>query len=217
MRLKHILYKLICREKTLPIMVDNNIYSDNKKSYSGGSLADTNILFVKNKMLDNDNIISEMAVNERFVYTILQSNNISIAKIVESGLGLIGPFTHIVNIFNYSDEIGSFTFDGSYNDSDILYDIHQTIQQETVYLKDLKTPSYLSIVYIDNGTIESISFAQNIVLMIKGLSRVLGNHGIICNGIIASNEVPIPIVYNAISFINSKYGTVLAGEVLRLK
>lgn len=218
MNLKRILYKLICREKTLPIMVDNNIYSDNRKSYSGGSLADTNILFVMNNILDNDNnIIREIADNERFDFALLRSDNLTIDKIIDSGSSLIGPFTHIVNVFNYSDEIGSFTFDGLYNDSDILSDIHQTIQQETSYLKDLNTPSYLSIAYIENGTIDSISFANNIELMVKGLSRVLGNHGIICNGIIASKEVPIPIVYNAISFINSKYGTVLAGEVLKLK
>ena len=43
-----------------------------------------------------------------------------------------------------------------------------------------------------------------------------GEHGVIENGLIANKSVQLHDIFNSLSYINSKYGYILAGEVLIL-
>ena len=58
---------------------------------------------------------------------------------------------------------------------------------------------------------------KNVEMLIRGLSEVLANHGLICNGIIADKNVPLKDIVNSALFLSSKYGQIMSGEVLQMK
>ena len=59
--------------------------------------------------------------------------------------------------------------------------------------------------------------SKNVDMCIRGLGEALGNHSIISNGIVATKEIPLGVIMNTALFLSSKYGQIMAGEVLKLK
>ena len=51
-------------------------------------------------------------------------------------------------------------------------------------------------------------------MLIRGLSEVLSNHGIICNGIVANNNHCLKELLESSVFLSSRYGQIMTGEVL---
>lgn len=200
-----------------PAVIDSNIYPHNKNSYCGGSLYETNILFVCNKPDVIEDDLRTNANTENYRYKVTASLNAE-KDIEKLGECLIGPFNHIVNIF-YSDTNNcSVTKNGGYNQDELLCGLHQCIQLEASYLSKRSLPSTITNVFIKTckDGIDEIITANNIEFMTKGLSRVLGNHNIICNGVTSYVGIPFDYVIKTISFACSKYGQVLAGESLKM-
>lgn len=216
MNIKRNIRNLFAFKKIKPAVIDRNIYPQNKNSYCGGSLFESNVLIVSNRKDFIKEEVKALADIEKFnfVITVHLDNE---RDIEELSTHLIGPFTHIVNIFFGESDCRSFNAKGDYNQEDLLCNLHQIIQVESGYLASRSLATTITNVFIKTrqGGDEDI-YADNVEFMTKGLSRVLSNHNIICNGVTSEIEVPLESTFKTVSFLCGKYGQVLAGESLRL-
>lgn len=212
-----ILKRILGHKVLKDTIVDDAIYKNIPNSYCGGSLADSNILIVT-----NGNIVEEMldslVLKEEATFKLIKLSSLMNTKVIkEAGETFIGPFTHIINMV-YAEDFGHL-FDGynTYNPHDTLYKIFQWHQQEVDYLVAQSQYATICTVFIGGDDIDTSVKKRNVEMLVKGLAEVLANHGMICNGIIADNEVPLNDIVNSSLFMSSKYGQVMSGEVLQLK
>lgn len=216
MSIKSIIRNLISIKKYIPAVIDRNIYPQNRNSYCGGSLFESNMLFVSNRHEIIKNEVTSLAEIEKFNFEITDNLN-SVNDIEKLSINSIGPFSHVVNIFFSETEVYCVDTKGGYNQNDLMCNLHQINQIESGYLALRSLPSTITNVYIKakQGS-EDVITADNIEFMTKGLSRVLSNHNIICNGVISDIEVPLEYTFKTISFLCGKYGQLQAGVSIRL-
>ena len=203
--LKKLIFK-IAKIDQRRVILDAYLYKNIKSGYAGGSLENSNCLIVatskvnevfKDFLLQEQTILSEIILNE----------NLSVKLIENSAEEMLGPYEHIINYFEIND----------CDSVQQLKDIYHTIQVESDYLIRMREGLISTLIVImfikgekNNEVIESSKS------LIKGLSEVLGRHGIIVNGMIAEQNVDIIVVAKWTSLLSSKYGHILAGEIVHL-
>ncbi len=208
--------KLIGKKVYIEPIVDYNRYTDSEKSFAGGSLADSNVLIVTNTEPSAD-IKEQFSINEKATIAIITTDGLlNQDTIHKAGKNLIGPFTHIINIYK-KDTSDLLTVDCKYPESDEMYRVYQWLQEEVSYLVSLNQYASICTAYIGDGTQYSDVLSKNMDMCIRGLGEVMGNHIIINNGIVASSSVPMQEIINSAIYLSSKYGQIMTGEVLHLK
>lgn len=208
--------KLIGKKVYIDPIVDYNKYTDSEKSFAGGSLADSNVLIVTNTELPAG-IKEQISTNEKATIAILTPNGlVNQEAIISAANKLIGPFTHIINIYR-KESSDLLTADSKYPESDEMYRVYQWLQEEVSYLVPLNQYASICTAYIGDETQYSDVLCKNMDMCIRGLGEVMGNHTIINNGIVASSSVPMQEIINSAIYLSSKYGQIMTGEVLHLK
>ena len=210
------LKRIIGHREIKETIIDKMVYKEREKSFSGGSLSDSNILIVTNRSISEDAAI-RLLRNENAGFNILYLNNLmSCSDITDAATDLIGPFTHIVNVVWYEKTTNIESEIGGSND-DAMFRIYQWHQEEVDYLVKLNQYGTLCTVFIGNEEIDSDVIKKNVELLVKGLAESLANHGLICNGIVANQSVPIEELLCSALFLSSKYGQIMTGEVLHME
>lgn len=210
--------KVIFGKKTIiePV-IDYNSYLPSEDSYAGYSLSESNMLIVTNLEIPQS-LVNGIEKNEGLrVSMITPSGKLTINQIIDAGNHLIGPYTHIVNVYSKEKDVDLLDADDSYPVNDEMYRVYQWLQEETTYLVPKNQYATICTVFIDDNSQYSTVLCKNVELCIKGLGEVLGNHAIISNGIVATKGIPLDIIMNTVLFLCSKYGQIMTGEVLNLR
>lgn len=195
---------------------DKVVYKERENSFSGGSLSDSNILIVSNKSISEDTAI-QLLRNENVGFNVIHLNNLmSSSNITDASAELIGPFTHIVNVIWY-EKTSNIESDKCGFNNDAMFRIYQWHQEEVDYLVKQSLYGTLCTVFIGNEDIDCAVIKKNVELLIKGLAESLANHGLICNGIVANQSIPIKDLLCSALFLSSKYGQIMTGEVLHME
>ena len=198
-KITKIIKKMVGKEEIINPIVDPYNYTGNLNSYSGGSLEERNILIVVSCQDAYDSAKEWTSDLEANIVVEKQENIIDIAG---SSATLIGPFTNIINII----------YDADSQDNNSVYEVYNLLQIESNYLIEVANKGSISTAFISDKN----ENCKAIESLIKGLSLAIGEHGVIENGLIANKSVQLHDIFNSLSYINSKYGYILAGEVLIL-
>jgi hypothetical protein len=188
---------------------DKNIYKVNKSSFTGNSLDGSNVLVVTNFSECSDEIIilKEQMKNEHCNCSVISlvSNELAKSDIIQAGADLVGTYEHIINLFRMEK--------GNCTQEDSVRLIYQILQIESDYLiEDVKKGSLCTAIISDDEVVKN-----TVSSLLKGLGGVLGNHSVIENGIASSRNVPIDKIVKTSAYLSSKYGQILAGEVLNME
>lgn len=217
MNIKRIIQKLFGHKVVIEPIVDYNRYSNIDESYSGGSLADSNILIVTNTDIPHE-LIQSLQVNEKVTVAVLHPEaKLTQTDIINAASQLIGPFLHIINIYKKDETTSLMSADGSYPATDSMYQVYQWLQEEVSYLVPMNQYASICSAYIGDDSQYSEALNKNMDMCFRGLGEVMANHSIINNGIVASSTIPMSEVINTAVYMSSKYGQILTGEVLHLK
>lgn len=190
-------------------IVDFQQYENIGNSYAGGSLYNKNVLVISDVLEIANELNHELdkeKINHSFLF--IKYETIRQEDIKKAEAGKVGPYTNIINFFMIDS-----------GDEDSIYKIYNTLQCEVSYLVDNKISGFLStgLIYDIESSLTDKSSIHGLKGLIEELGTKLSNHGIICNGLIAENRVPISAIMNTLLYTNSKYGSVLNGEVMELK
>lgn len=216
MRLFGIIKKLIGRAEYIEVIADKTANADIPDGYAGGSLANDNILIITNANLQAE-VVKEVFSKEMAYYSVISPKGaLGVEEITDAGKDLIGPFTHVVNVY-YDGEDGSLiNKEGEYNDNDSMFQFYQWHQEEVDYLVKLNQYATICSVFISGSSIDAHVKKQNAEMCIRGLAEALSNHGIICNGIISNEIESLKDLLETSVFLSSRYGQIMTGEVLKL-
>ena len=187
-KIRNICKKMFGKEEVINPIIDPYNYNGKQNSFSGGSLEEKNILIVVSCQDTYDSVKEWTSDLGAKVVVEKQENIIDIES---SSSTLIGPFTNIINI---------------------IYEVYNLLQIESDYLIEVANKGSISTAFISDRN-ENCKATES---LIKGLSLALGEHGVIENGLIANKAVQLHDILNSLSYLNSKYGYILAGEVLIL-
>lgn len=205
---------ILGKQDVIKPIVDMRNYGTNTSSYTGNSLSDSNVLFVSNIKLANKdvNVIEGIMQKENCNYTIFEYEEdrvLDTLNIREVAKSLIGPFDHVINLFYVNQNINE----------DFVEDFYKNIKVETEYL--INSVKYgtvcTAIIYNSNIEIEKKASLHGMKSLIAGLGIVLPNHGLISNGVLADDRIPIASIINTVLFLSSKFGQILTGEVFEMK
>ena len=192
-------------------IVDSTHYVNREYSYSGASLVQKNTLIVSDYDYDKAilyNRINTEGLNHACLMIDKEHNRLNESEIILQNKEMLGPFTNIINLFN--------VLSGSEDDA---YEYYHILQEEVAYLVDNEIMGTITtVIYYDEslGLIDR-SVVSGLKGLIEGLGTKLPNHGIICNGVIASYDVPFEVVVNTAFYMSGKFGCILNGEVMELK
>lgn len=204
-KLKKVIKNYFGKEIVVNPMVDQYKYCTESRDYAGGSLQCKNILIItsKNRINTVQSIIRRTNLKASFLVfdNIISEDYSSITSVNSDNLG---PFTNIVNILEDEDNVKST--------DEMIKTAYKLLQIESDYLIRKSNHGIISSAFITNDLV----LTATIESLIKGLSLALGKHGVIENGLIADKTVQLHDILNSLSYLNSKYGYILAGEVLIL-
>lgn len=194
-------------------IVDANIYPNLDKSYAGGSLAESNVLIVTNISIPNEQLI-ELAENENATFSTINTNGLLSSDEIRKSCGkLIGPFTHIINIFKKDKALPLLMPNGGYPETDDMHRVYQWLQEEVGYLVPLDLGGSICTVYISDDSQYGKVLKKNMEMFALSLGDAISSHSIINNGIVAPNHVPLREILQAAMFMSSKYGQILGGTI----
>jgi len=195
--------------------IASNVCNENiDNGFAGGGLSNCNVLIISNRELDKGIIASVFDREGASFYFLILNTELSVDLIKKGSEDFIGPFTHIINLF-FDAPGGELVSEmKSYNSEDNVYKIYQWHQQEVDYLVKNDQYSTICTVFLSGDSIDSKIKKKNVEMCIRGLAEVLANHGMICNGIIASENENLDNLLNYTVFLSSHYGQIMTGEVL---
>lgn len=203
--LKKILNRLSGNSKK-PV-IDMSICSSDSCGYVSGNLSGSNCFVAGNKRIAEQVAIA--LKNERANVEHVKLEMITdVDSIIKSTADLIGPYDRIFNVFEI-------------NDSDSVMQIqsfYAVLQAEVDYFVTLRNGYTTSIVctFVDQ-TAEGKTVVNEVAKnFIMGLGEQIGRHNIIINGMIADEMIDPEIVAKWNCVLGSKYGHILAGEVIEL-
>lgn len=214
--IKKTLSKLSGGYKLETPVCDKYIYDGNFKSFCGGSLSESNVLVLTNGT--NDNILfDEWAEQEHMEVRLLQKedDSLSAIDIKKYSNDLIGPFTHIINLVSLYGRYNNANNKSNSNEYTLRL-LYQWLQVESDYLIRLnQTTSICSIIDVKDDGLLATTEEQAISSLISGLGLALGKHSVITNGVSVRNN-DIRNALNLAGYLSSKYGYLMAGEVLKM-
>lgn len=204
-KIKRGFYKLAGINQRKPI-IDDYIYSFNSVSYCGGSISDTNFLLVTN-LLDTVETKKQILKEGVYLSELDWDDSNTIETFKQAGNKLIGPFTHIANVFEITNS----------NEAVQIKYIYQMLQQEADYLIQFAENqiSTVTVVLIETEEDKCV-ISESIEGLVGGLSEVLGRHGILINGLLIENNIEKQVLGKWLCFLSSKYAHILTGNFLHL-
>lgn len=218
-KIKGIIKKCLFHQETIRPIIDPVQYASIEKSYSGGSLAESNVLVITNdQAIAVEDIRNRFSVEHASVgFLFASSDNLKLNDIVLAGDELIGPFTHVINVLRFNEHGNLIKPDGTFNNEDMMRLAYQWCQAEVDYL--VKTSNYATLctVFIHSDSTDSVVVGSGISHLVSGLAKLLSPHGIICNGVTATPSVPQDAWLAASVFLSGKYGQIMTGEVLNME
>ena len=212
-------------------------YINNLSSMSGGTLEGKNVLVITNR-LQTLNIYRDFLLQEncRACYAFFdgandKSSNIKInyycftTDSIQSNAGLIekfasklyGPIDIIINTLFIGDDENFFNRKGLENRFDGVKLFYQLVQIESEYFILHDKAGHLLNICMYEDNVQSNIIKDSIKSLTEGLGLDLGRLGIIVNGISAVETIPSNDVVKTGVYLISRYGEVLAGEVLEMK
>lgn len=202
---KKLIYKIAGIDQR-KVVLDSYTYKEIKEGYTGGSLANSNCLIVstseveaifKSILLKEQTILSEMIVDKNF----------SVKLIEDSAEDLLGSYEHIINYFKIDNSDATLQ----------LKNIYHTIQVETDYLFSTRRNLISTLTTLISPKVKkNHEVIEATKSLLKGLSVVLGRHGIIINGIITEPDIDLNVIAKWTSIMSSKYAHILSGEIIHL-
>lgn len=215
MRILNMMKKIFGHAEYIDTIADNFSNKDIPNGYAGGSLSAKNVLVVTNTEITSDEM-DEVFRKEQCCCSLLNIDRImNVSDITEAAKDLIGPFTHVINVFHDKGE-RPLLVKNHFNDNDCVYQLYQWLQEEVDYLVKLNQYATVCTVFISESSIDSNVKKKNVEMCIRGLAEVLSNHRMICNGIIANKEISINELLTTTVYLSSRYGQIMTGEVLKL-
>lgn len=216
MRLMNIIKSILGRAEYIEAIADKTSNTNIHDGYSGGSLSNDNLLIITNTELPAE-VVKDVFLKEKTYFSVKSVKQLlHVEDIFDAGKELIGPFTHIINFFYDNEEMSLISKDELYNDKDSIYQFYQWHQEEVDYLVKLNQYATICSVFLSGHSIDNSVKKKNVEMCIRGLAEVLANHGIICNGIIASKDDILKELLNTTVFLSSRYGQIMTGEVLKI-
>ncbi len=213
MRLMNVFKRFFGRARCIDVIVDKTCNVNIPDGYAGGSLANDNIIIVTNAELSIK--VEDVLKKEEVYYsTLLTKGQFCLDDIKDSGKNLVGPFTHIINVFYDNDNMSLISESGLYNEKDSMYKFYQWLQTEVDYLVESNNYSTICSVFITGSLVDNRVKRKNVEMCIRGLAEALSNHGMICNGIIANKNSDLRELLQSAIFLSSRYGQIMTGEVL---
>lgn len=215
MRLINIIRKIVGTAVVIEPIGDKESNANIPEGYAGGSLADENILIISNTVIPKD-VVDGVFTKEKAYYSVINTNRLlCLEDITNASKDLIGPFTHIINVFYDKKEMSLISQEGQYNDNDSMYQFYQWQQEEVDYLVKLNQYATICSIYISGTSIDNLVKKKNVEMCIRGLAESMSNHRIICNGIVSDDNVAISDLLQSSVFLSSRYGQIMTGEVLK--
>ena len=218
-KINRILKKAIGTKVTVSPILDDTFYLSIKNSFSGGSLADSNLLCISNKADYNEDI-TRFFSDERCYTKVV---NVSDGALNESDItnyasDFVGQFDHILNFVFVGNACKLFDEQlRNFNDEDAVSIVYFWMQAEANYILKVEVQSTITTIFISDGSIESEVMAASMRSCVEGLSIVLGRHGIVVNGIIAHQSISLDNVLGTAVYLSGKYGRILAGTVMDMR
>ena len=191
---------------------DPFIYKDNKKSFAGNTLEGSNVLIVTNckeassEVMKIKELLDTEKCNFRFIYVGIEE--FCISQIEESVRNFIGRVDHIINILDVNILHGR-----------AVMQIYKCLQTEAKYAIDkiCRGGGICVTVRYDSNTDPGLQAEINAISKaVNGLGMVMADHDIIVNGAVIQKSVPLEDELATVIFLCSKYGQILAGEVLEM-
>ena len=104
-KIKGLIKKCFLHKESIHPIIDPVPYASICESYSGGSLAESNVLVVTNdKTLAAKGIENKFAVEYASTGVLYASSDeLELKDIVHTGNKLIGPFTHVINVLRFDN------------------------------------------------------------------------------------------------------------------
>ena len=212
-KIKNIIKRILGKANVVYPLDDKVIYPESK-GYAGGSLYMSNILLVTN-IKDVDSILT-MYEQEKAKVTVLNGNDgITKEQIVGAESNKTGRFEHIINLFRMKDN--DTLINHGYNDNDICSQVYDVLKSETEYLAPNNLYATICTAVQDAGYGDFEIESASVKACVEGLAKPLGNHRLICNGILADKGIELKDIVATTIYFSSKYGQILAGQVIELK
>lgn len=196
--MKNLISKILGKANIISPIIDSQKYEQNLSSYAGNSLSNSNLLIITNldekspEIEETEYVLKKENCNIKTLY--INKGKIDQNKIISIGNNLLGPFNHIINIFDF------------YSRKEYRYSLKEMyiqLQIETDYMINCVKYGTICTVVLNKKelTIEEESELNGAKSLIKGLGSVLPNHSIINNGIIVVGNVPIKRVIDRKSVV----------------
>lgn len=100
---------------------------------------------------------------------------------------------------------------------EIVKNVYQTLQKDSLWCIDRDVKGIFSVCIMQSDIDEECEIAaKTLERMLEGLGEKMAQYGIYVNGVVATGSVPLLDVIHCGIFLNSKYGRILTGEILRL-
>lgn len=231
---------LIGKKQIIYPICTNEIFQSNVKgnvnSTSGGTLEGKNVLIISNcaedlsrykKILELEKCCISTAIldekntqgmNKMNSYCLKPSDIRADTSLLETLSGeLVGPFDIIINALCVGPDQLLFHIDSTENRFDGVKLFYQLSQIESDYFIIHNKAGHLLNICLYENTVQANVVKASIKSLICGLGIALGRHGIIANGITAEISIPREDVIKTGAYLISRYGEVLAGEVMELK
>lgn len=198
-KLKKLISRFLGSTKYISPIFDGYLYAENDFSFCGGSLDYEDMLVVSN--MDNNILesLKQQLSKENVCFNILDK----VTSEEYSALELRYPASHVLLLSYLPLETNALT---------ILTELYNQLQFLGDYLIDYCKGGNCTVVVISGDPVV-LDSAES---MIKGLGMAFSNHSIICNGVVSNRENNIDSIFPVALYLNSKYGQVLAGEVLEI-
>lgn len=127
---------------------------------------------------------------------------------------MVGKCDHVINLFHLDDSLQLLVGE-KYNDNDLVSLVYQSLKVEADALVDSQYATITTAV-LGNETIESKIITATIKACVEGLGKALGNHGLICNGVYVNGGGKLDEMVKMSIYLSSKYGQILAGQMIEL-
>lgn len=207
--IKRFIQKIIKLPEDETPICDPYAYDNRQGGYAGGSLQGQNILIVTNSSIKESVIEDILALEDCSAKMLfLPKGELTKQHIAECGENILGPFTHIINVV-YGDDVDNHEPQST---------AYQWMQVQTEYLVSREQYGTICTTLIAkedcSAEVKAKLFAAE--NMVRGLGLVMASHGVIVNGVSADENVGLSNVMKAATYMCSKYGQILAGEVLNL-
>lgn len=199
------IYNRLFREQSdlsMPPVINKAVHSLSKESYSGGSLADKNVLLVSN---DRDLVpafISRYKTENCYLKVVPHTNELTMEGLQNAEREMIGHCDSIVNIINENA------------DKDSVKQTYRWFQVESPFLSAKYRQATVCTVLIVDTRERLDAMKPAFIHLISSIATLINNHNIVVNAILAMPTANMEEITATSAFLSSKYGEALTGETI---